>query len=176
MPSTIDILGFASEEELDSPSQLLLTYALSIFEGINTLAFSTGLRNKQSEYRVDKAKLFILSQHTSSAINVNQLGLIGVKAPILLLTTSSIDSKEDSTEFIKTLTDSDFNVWDTYHLPHFTQHFNREEGIITPVNHRLTLIRKINHLIDEKLFLRDNSPSSCGINRFNYERGDEDDY
>lgn len=173
MTSTVDILGFTSSKEPDESEHLLLDYALSVFENISTKVYSSDPQKAPSKNRLDKVKLHVISIHLPQ---ITQIEYPAISAPILLITTSSDDLVVDTSRTVNDLKESGHTVLDSYHLPNFKHNFNVKEGSIGPVNLRLELIRKINYIIDNKLFLRDNSPSSCGIDRFDYERGDEDDY
>lgn len=83
--------------------------------------------------------------------------------PILLLTTAL---GNDTGEVvlatgIEKFTQGGSEVWDTYSLPNFKAHWDADGN--ASIRLRISLIRKVNHLMYQKLKIKDDNYFTCGI-------------
>lgn len=148
----MSILGIY-ENEID---KTLISYTLSLFENCHTeITSNINTTNKSS--------LVVVTAKCLSKIDTNFIK----KTPIFLLSTSLLS--------VEALSFSNIKIWDSYHSPNFKQYFDFESNQITDTELRLSLIRKVNYILYNKLKMKLNS-SSCGIERDDIECGDESDY
>jgi NAD(P)H-dependent FMN reductase len=185
------VLGISSNNNEDSIHNKLLQYALSLFENvdierIDLNEFKVTVNPKPAEKNSDfSERIKILSEKFDTAVLVvisiaeepenthfNTVysaleklsnGEVFAKQPLLLLTTSihNDEGKSLLESATKKFNKAGSPVWETFSLPNFHDHFDKEGKATLQL--RLPLIRKINKVVNDRLKIKDKNFFTCGI-------------